>query len=100
MVDKPSSVDEAIAYVWDVPDTVLEPSEKQRLVTLLAEKTDNVARSYFCAPRPELWVGTLKQLLKPTGEVTFLDICTLCLLHSEKNVLIMTPTCSVLCMAS
>lgn len=100
MVNKPSTVDEAIAYVWDVPDTVLEPSEKQSLNALLAEKTDAVARRYFTAPRPELWVGTLKELLKTTGKVTFLDICTLCLLHSVMNVLTMTPTCSVLGMAS
>ena len=100
MVNKPSSVDEAIAYVWDVPDTVLEPSKKQSLITQLPEKTDAVARRYFSAPCPKLWVGTLKELLKPTGKVTFLGICTLCLLHGVMNVLTMTPTCSVLCMAS
>ncbi|DBB01776.1 TPA: hypothetical protein ACH3X1_000393 [Trebouxia sp. C0004] len=67
MVNKPSTVDEAIAYIWDLPDTVLKPSEKHSLTALLAEKTDAVAGRYFSAPGPELWVGTLKELLKPTA---------------------------------
>ena len=67
MVEKPSTVDEAIAYVWDVPDTVIGPADKQRLAAALAEKTDAVARRYFSAPNPELWVGTLRELLKPAG---------------------------------
>ncbi|KAA6429218.1 MAG: hypothetical protein FRX49_00614 [Trebouxia sp. A1-2] len=67
MGEKPSTVDEAIAYVWDVPDTVIGPADKQSLAAALAEKTDAVARRYFSAPNPELWVGTLRQLLKPTG---------------------------------
>ena len=32
MVKKPSTVDEAIAYVWDVPDTVIGPADKQSLL--------------------------------------------------------------------
>ena len=71
MVNKPSTVDEAIAYVWDLPDSVLEPSEKQSLAVALAEKTDAVARRYFSAPDPQLWVGTLKALLKPAGILPF-----------------------------
>ena len=67
MVEKPSTIDEAIAYVWDVPNTVIGPADKQSLVAALAEKTDAVARRYFSAPNPELWVGTLRELLKPTG---------------------------------
>ena len=67
LVEKPSTVDEAIAYVWDVPDTVIGPADKQSLAAALAEKTDAVARRYFSAPNPELWVGTLRELLKPTG---------------------------------
>ena len=67
MVEKPSTVDEAIAYVWDVSDTVIGPADKQSLAAALAEKTDAVARRYFSAPNPELWVGTLRELLKPTG---------------------------------
>ena len=70
MVEKPSTVDEAIAYVWDVSDMVIRPADKQSLAAALAEKTDAVARRYFSAPSPELWVGTLRELLKPTG--TFL----------------------------
>ena len=71
MVNKPSTVDEAIAYIWDVPDTVLELSKKQSLNALLAEKTDAVVRRYFSAPHPEGWVGTLRELLKPTSRVAF-----------------------------
>ena len=67
MVEKPRTVDEAIAYVWDVPDTVIGPADKQSLAAVLPEKTDAVARRYFSAPNPELWVGTLRELLKPTG---------------------------------
>lgn len=67
MADKPSTVDEAIDYVWNLPNTVLEPSEKQSLAVVLAEKTDAVARRFFFAPDPDLWAGTLKELLKPTG---------------------------------
>ena len=67
MVKNPSTVDEAIACVWDTSDTVLGPSEKQSLTAALAEKTDAVARRYFSAPNPELWLGTLKELLNPTG---------------------------------
>ena len=67
MVEKPSTVDEAIAYVWHVPDTVIGPADKQRLAAALAEKTDTVARRYFSAPNPELWVGTLRELLKSAG---------------------------------
>ncbi|DBA79583.1 TPA: hypothetical protein ACH3X1_008273 [Trebouxia sp. C0004] len=66
MVNKPSTVDEATAHIWDLPNTVLKPSEKHSLTALLAEKTDAVARRYFSAPGPELWVGTLKELIKPT----------------------------------
>ena len=64
MVKKPSTVDEAIAYVWDVPDTVIGPADKQSLAAALAEKTDAVARRYLSAPNPELWVGTLRELLQ------------------------------------
>ncbi len=67
MATIPSTVDEAIAYVWDTSDTVLEPSEKQSLVATLAQQTNDVARRYFSAPDPRLWVGTLKELLKATG---------------------------------
>lgn len=67
MVEKPSTVDEAIAYVWAVPDMMIGPADKQSLAAALAEKTDAVARRYFSAPNPELWVGTLRELLKPTG---------------------------------
>ena len=45
MVNKPSTVDEALAYVWELPNTVLEPSEKQSLTAALAEETDAVART-------------------------------------------------------
>ena len=54
MVDKPSTVDDAIAYVWAVPDTVIGAADKQRLVAALTEKTDAVARRYFSAPDPGL----------------------------------------------
>ncbi len=85
MVEKPSTVDEAIAYVWDVPDTVIELADKQSLAAALAEKTDAVARRYFSAPIPELWVGTLRELLKPTGTFsqTYInhDMYDLCLLR-------------------
>lgn len=78
MVEKPSTVDEAIAYVWDVPDTVIGLADKQRLAAALAEKTDAVARRYFSAPNPELWVGTLRELLNPAGTYsrTSLMTCT------------------------
>ena len=67
MVNKPSTVDEAIAYIWDLPDTILEPSEKHSLAAALAQKTDAIARRSFSAPSLELWVGRLKVLLKPAG---------------------------------
>ena len=60
MVEKPSTVDEAIAYVWDVSDMAIGPADKQSLAAALAEKTDAVARRYFSAPNAELWVGTLR----------------------------------------
>ncbi|KAL3150579.1 hypothetical protein ABBQ32_000389 [Trebouxia sp. C0010 RCD-2024] len=78
MVNKPSTVDEPIAYVWDLPESVLEPSEKQSLVAALAEKTDAVARRYFSAPEPQLWVGTLKALLTPAGLNAGGDVCAQC----------------------
>jgi len=67
MVNKPSTVDEALAYVWALPDTALRLSQKQDIAAALAERTDAVARRYFSSPDPEHWVGTLKQLLKPAG---------------------------------
>lgn len=67
MVNKPSTVDEALAYVWALPDTALRLSEKQSIAAALAEKADAVARRYFSSPDPEHWVGTLKELLKPAG---------------------------------
>lgn len=70
MVDRPDTVDKAIAYIWNLPDTVLEPSEKESLAVLLADKPDAVARRYFFAPGPHLWVGTLQKLLKPIGILT------------------------------
>ena len=71
MVNKPSTVDEAIAYIWDFPETILEPSEKQSLAAALAQKTDAAARWFFSAPSPELWVGTLKVLLQSAGILPF-----------------------------
>ena len=67
MVNRPTGVDEAINFIWNQPDTVLQSSEKQRLSAALAKETDVVARRYFLAPLPEQWVGTLKELLAPTG---------------------------------
>lgn len=64
MVNKPSTVVYAIAYIWDLPDAILEPSEKQRLAAALAKETDAVARRFFSAP---IRVGTLKVLLKRAG---------------------------------
>ena len=84
MVKKPSTADEAIAYVWDVTDTVIGPADKQSLAAALAEKTDADARRYFYAPSPELWVGTLRELLKPTGTFSW--------------TLVMTCTAPLLCL--
>ena len=67
MANRPTGVDEAIKFIWNQPDTVLHSSEKQRLSAALAKETDVVARRYFLAPLPEQWVGTLKELLAPTG---------------------------------
>ena len=67
MANRPTGVDEAINFIWGQPDTVLQSSEKQRLSAALAKETDVVARRYFLAPLPEQWVGTLKELLAPTG---------------------------------
>ena len=67
MANRPTGVDEAINFIWSQPDTVLQSSEKQRLSAALAKETDVVARRYFLAPLPEQWVGTLKELLAPTG---------------------------------
>lgn len=39
MVDRSNTIDEAIAYVWDIPDMVLEPFEKERLVATLLKHT-------------------------------------------------------------
>ena len=67
MANIPTGVDEAIEFVWNQPDTVLQSSEKQSLSAILAKETDVVARRYFLAPHPEQWVGTLKELLAPRG---------------------------------
>ena len=67
MANRPTGVDEAIDFIWSQPDTVLQSSEKQRLNAVLAKETNVVARGYFLAPLPEQWVGTLKELLAPTG---------------------------------
>ena len=64
MANRPTGVDEAIKFIWNQPDTVLQSSEKQRLSAALAKETDVVARRYFLAPLPEQWVGTC---LAPTG---------------------------------
>ena len=76
MVEKPSTVDEAIAYVWNIPDTLIGPADKQSLAAALAEKTDAVARRYFFAPNPEPWVGTLRELLKPAGTYSWKSLMT------------------------
>ncbi|DBA96649.1 TPA: hypothetical protein ACH3X1_015507 [Trebouxia sp. C0004] len=68
MANRPTGVDEAIEFVWNQPDTVLQSSEKQSLSAMLAKETDVVARRYFLAPLPEQWVGTLKELLAPRGQ--------------------------------
>ena len=70
MVNQPRAVDEALAYVWAVPDEVLQPSDKQTLAVALADKPDAVVRRYFSAPNPELWVGTLRALLQPAGRLS------------------------------
>jgi len=69
MANRPTGVDEAIQFIWNQPDRVLQSSEKQRLSAALAKETDVVARRYFLAPLPEQWVGTLKELLAPTVEM-------------------------------
>ena len=61
MTNKPSTVDEALAYVWALPDTTLKRSEKQTIAVALANRQDVVARRYFSSPDPEDWVGMLKQ---------------------------------------
>ena len=66
MMTIPSTVNEAIAYVWDTSDTELGTSEKQSLVATLAQQTNDFARRFSFAPDPRLWVGTLKELLIPT----------------------------------
>ena len=73
MAKRPTGVDEAIEFVWNQPDTVLQSSEKQSLSAILAKETDVVARRYFLAPLPEQWVGTLKELLAPRGEIPVCD---------------------------
>ncbi len=50
MANRPTGVDEAIEFVWNQPDTVLQSSEKQSLSAILAKETDVVARRYFLAP--------------------------------------------------
>ena len=77
MANRPTGVDEAIQFVWNQPDTVLQSSEKQSLCAILAKETDVVAKRYFLAPLPEQWVGTLKELLAPRGT----------LLHSSRAAL-------------
>ena len=66
MVNRPTGVDEAIEFVWNQPDTVLQSSDKQSLSAILAKETDVVSRRYFLVPLPEQWVGTLKELLAPS----------------------------------
>ena len=53
MANRPTGVYEAIEFVWNQPDTVLQSSEKQSLSAILAKETDVVARRYFLAPLPE-----------------------------------------------
>ncbi len=69
-VSRPTGVDDAINFVWSQPDTLLNTSEKQNLTAVLANKTDAVASRYFFAPDPEQWVGTLRELLAPTGNMS------------------------------
>ncbi len=64
---KPNGRKEAIEFVWRQPDTALTPSQKQSITAALAKDTDDTASLYFLAPRLEQWVGTLKELLAPTG---------------------------------
>ena len=64
---KPNGRKEATKFVWRQPDTVLTPSQKQSINVALAKDTDGTAKLYFLAPRPEQWVGTLKELLAPAG---------------------------------
>ena len=73
MANRPTGVNEAIEFVWNQPDTVLQSSEKQSLSAILAKETDVVARRYFLAPLPEQWVGTLKELLAPRGDFPVCD---------------------------
>ncbi len=47
MVNKPSTVDEALAYVWSLPETALRLSEKQSIAAALAEKIDTVPGGTF-----------------------------------------------------
>ncbi|KAL3157238.1 hypothetical protein ABBQ38_001475 [Trebouxia sp. C0009 RCD-2024] len=69
MANRPTGVDEAIKFIWNQPETILQSSEKQRLSAALAKETDVVAKRYFFAPLPEQWVGTLKELLAPTARL-------------------------------
>ena len=101
MVIKPGTTDEAIQYVWALPETVLKTSEKQRLVVVMADVTDAVARRYFSSKHPELWVYALEQLLEPPGilpfNMVFAPSAHLCMrlptsLHSSYTFLASNPT--------
>ena len=63
MANRPTGVDEAIDFIWNQPDTVLQSLEKQRLNAVLAKETDVVPRRYFLAPLPEL--KTISYTLNP-----------------------------------
>jgi len=67
MDSKPSCRKDAIEFVWRQPDAALTSTQKQSIAAALAKDTDHTASLYFLAPIPEQWLGTLKELLAPTG---------------------------------
>ena len=64
---RPNGQKEAIEFVWRQPGAALTLSQKQSITAALAKDTDETASFYFLAPLSEQWVGTLKEMLEPTG---------------------------------
>ena len=63
MVNKPRTVDEVLTYVWELPDTFWRLQRSKAWLLHWQRKP----MLLLGAPDPEVWVGTLKAVLKLAG---------------------------------
>lgn len=67
MAGRPCNIDDALQFIWQLPDSALRVEDKQRIVVMLIDQTEDQVLAYFSGPSPEMWLGALKMMLEQSG---------------------------------